>query len=322
MFTDTFNRANNADIGAAYTASYTGFISGQIFSQRVVASAVGPSAVEQYTGVPTPNDQWSEVTIGALASGVVAQVGAQVRMTNPTNFSGYRCFAAVNQTNKAGIRRFDAGISNALASDTTTAWGVGDKLRCEIQGATIKLYRVVGTAETLVLSATDATYTSGTTGLYAFVAAGGTVTDGQISAFSLGGFGTTSLPPTTSTTTTSSTTTGTSTTTAPSTPITSTSTLPSTPSTPTTSLPSAPTSRSAILSWTLGSASDLAGYKVYVGTSSGTYNYPGSPFTIGVTTTYSISNLPPGQTYFFALSAYDTSGNNSALSAEVSKSIY
>ncbi|HEY6083931.1 MAG TPA: hypothetical protein VIU63_00965 [Nitrospira sp.] len=72
----------------------------------------------------------------------------------------------------------------------------------------------------------------------------------------------------------------------------------------------------------MGSAPDLAGYKVYVGTSSGTYNYPGSPFTIGVTTTYSISNLPPGQTYFFALSAYDTSGNDSGLSAEVSKSIF
>jgi hypothetical protein len=72
----------------------------------------------------------------------------------------------------------------------------------------------------------------------------------------------------------------------------------------------------------LGTAPDLAGYKVYVGTSSGTYNYPGSPFTIGVTNTYTISNLPKGQTYSFALSAFDTSGNDSGLSAEVSKSIY
>ena len=82
------------------------------------------------------------------------------------------------------------------------------------------------------------------------------------------------------------------------------------------------TTGSAILSWTLGSEPDLAGYKVYVGTASGTYNYPGSPFTIGVTNTYTINNLPAGQTYVFALSAYDTSGNNSGLSAELSKSIY
>jgi hypothetical protein len=66
----------------------------------------------------------------------------------------------------------------------------------------------------------------------------------------------------------------------------------------------------------------LGGYKVYVGTSSGTYNYPGSPFTTGRVTTYTLSNLPKGQTYFFSLSAYDNAGNNSPLSAEVSKSIF
>lgn len=82
------------------------------------------------------------------------------------------------------------------------------------------------------------------------------------------------------------------------------------------------TTGSAFLSWILGSDSDLAGYNIYVGTSSGVYNYPGSPFQIGKVNTYTINNLPNGQTYFFALSAYDTSGNNSALSAEVSKSIF
>lgn len=82
------------------------------------------------------------------------------------------------------------------------------------------------------------------------------------------------------------------------------------------------TNTSAILSWDLGSESNLAGYKIYVGTASGTYSYPGSPFTIGKLNTYTISNLPTGQSYFFAVSAFDTSGNNSALSAEVSKSIY
>jgi hypothetical protein len=35
-----------------------------------------------------------------------------------------------------------------------------------------------------------------------------------------------------------------------------------------------------------------------------------------------MTNLPSGQTYFFALSAYDSAGNESPLSAEVSKSIY
>jgi hypothetical protein len=42
----------------------------------------------------------------------------------------------------------------------------------------------------------------------------------------------------------------------------------------------------------------------------------------GNVTTYTVSNLPKGQTYFFAVSAYDSVGNESALSAEVSKSLF
>lgn len=100
------------------------------------------------------------------------------------------------------------------------------------------------------------------------------------------------------------------------------------PSTPPSSPPStpppppAPTTGSATLSWNLGTETDLAGYKIYVGTSSGNYNYPGSPFTVGRVTSYTITNLPAGQTYHFALSAYDNAGNSSPLSSEVTKSIY
>lgn len=94
------------------------------------------------------------------------------------------------------------------------------------------------------------------------------------------------------------------------------------PSSPPPPPPSPPTSGSATLSWALGSEPDLAGYKVYVGTSSGVYGFPGSPFNAGRVNTYTVSNLPAGQTYFFALAAYDNAGNDSPLSAEVSKSIY
>ena len=76
------------------------------------------------------------------------------------------------------------------------------------------------------------------------------------------------------------------------------------------------------MSWNLNNETDLAGYKIYVGTQSGVYTFPGSPFMIGKVTSYTITNLPIGQTYFFALSAYDNAGNESPLSAEVSKSIY
>lgn len=93
------------------------------------------------------------------------------------------------------------------------------------------------------------------------------------------------------------------------------------PSTPP-PLPPSPTTGSAILTWNSNSAPDLVGYKVYVGTQSGLYTFTGSPFSIGRVTSYTITNLPSGQTYFFALSAYDNAGNESPLSNEVSKSIY
>ena len=79
------------------------------------------------------------------------------------------------------------------------------------------------------------------------------------------------------------------------------------------------TTTTATLAWNSNSESDLAGYKVYVGTSSGRY---GSPIDVGKVTSYTMANLNVGNTYYFVVTAYDTSGNESLHSAEVSKSIY
>jgi len=62
---------------------------------------------------------------------------------------------------------------------------------------------------------------------------------------------------------------------------------------------------------------NLAGYKVYYGTSSGNY---GAPVNIGSQTSYSVTGLNAG-TYYFAVTAYDGSGNESSFSNEVTKTI-
>ncbi|MEW6001249.1 MAG: choice-of-anchor D domain-containing protein [Nitrospirota bacterium] len=62
---------------------------------------------------------------------------------------------------------------------------------------------------------------------------------------------------------------------------------------------------------------DLEGYKVYYGTSSGNYS---QGIDVGNVTTYTVSNLNDG-TYYFAVTAHDTSGNESDYSNEVSKTI-
>jgi fibronectin type III domain protein len=58
----------------------------------------------------------------------------------------------------------------------------------------------------------------------------------------------------------------------------------------------------------------LAGFKVYYGTSSKTYP---NVANVGNVTSYTINGLAPG-TYYFATTAYDTSGNESGYSNEVS----
>ena len=81
------------------------------------------------------------------------------------------------------------------------------------------------------------------------------------------------------------------------------------------------TSSSATLSWNANTESDVAGYKIYRANASGAYGAPlGTVPT--ATTSYVANGLQAGTTYFFAITAYDSAGNESAFSNEVSKSIY
>jgi fibronectin type 3 domain-containing protein len=73
------------------------------------------------------------------------------------------------------------------------------------------------------------------------------------------------------------------------------------------------------LTWSANTETDLAGYKVYVGTQSGVY---GPPITVGKVTAHQLNNLTMNTTYFVSITAVDTAGNESVHSAEVSKSIF
>ncbi len=90
---------------------------------------------------------------------------------------------------------------------------------------------------------------------------------------------------------------------------------------------------SAILNWDPPATNvdgtpltDLAGYKIYYGTtscnvtSSCSYDHV---ITIDdpTVTSYEVTDLQPGTTYYFAVTAFDTAGNESDYSNEVSKTI-
>jgi hypothetical protein len=68
-----------------------------------------------------------------------------------------------------------------------------------------------------------------------------------------------------------------------------------------------------ILRWHANVESDLQGYNVYYGNQSKAY-YP--PIPVGKINEYTVPNLDPGQTYFFAITAVDSAGNESDYSIE------
>ncbi len=73
-----------------------------------------------------------------------------------------------------------------------------------------------------------------------------------------------------------------------------------------------------ILQWDANTETDLAGYKVYYGTVS--HNYSDS-VDVGNVTSYMIAGLVEGQTYYFAVTAYDNQNNESSYSNEISYTI-
>ena len=81
-----------------------------------------------------------------------------------------------------------------------------------------------------------------------------------------------------------------------------------------------PSTASVTLEWAANTESDLAGYKVYSATSSGSYGAATATVPASATS-YVVSGLQAGITYFFVITAYDTAGNESARSAEVSASL-
>jgi fibronectin type 3 domain-containing protein len=84
-------------------------------------------------------------------------------------------------------------------------------------------------------------------------------------------------------------------------------------------VPPPPTAGTATLQWSASSDSRVVGYRVYWGTASRTYGSSGQA-NVG-STNYTVGNLPSKQTYYFAVTAYDNAGNESAFSSEASKTI-
>src|SRR3989442_13414115 len=72
------------------------------------------------------------------------------------------------------------------------------------------------------------------------------------------------------------------------------------------------------LAWDPNTETDLAGYKLYYGLSSGSYQFS---VDVGNVTSYTLSGLLDGGIYYFAATAYNLSLAESGFSNEVSKAL-
>lgn len=181
---DDFNRANGL-LGPNWDDGYTALAAFELVSNQLRVATVGTNSNETYNAVATPNDQWCQVTILTVNGSGGRAPGCIVRAANqPTNTS-YGCRPILSAG--SNIRRDLDGVGAILVSETSSAWLAGDKLRCEIEGTTLRSYQIRGQSDTLLLSVTDANIASGRTGMAMFVAAG-TTADVQIDDFVMGGF--------------------------------------------------------------------------------------------------------------------------------------
>ncbi len=82
--------------------------------------------------------------------------------------------------------------------------------------------------------------------------------------------------------------------------------------------PSGGSTGTVTIMWNANTEADLQGYRVYVGTRSGART---QAFDVGNVTSTRLT-LPLGSTYFFVVTAYDRSGNESSPSGELSRSLF
>jgi hypothetical protein len=77
----------------------------------------------------------------------------------------------------------------------------------------------------------------------------------------------------------------------------------------------------AALAWDANIEPDMAGYRVYWGTTPGVYQQARGAGVVVSGTSYTVTGLTSGVRYYFAVTAYDSAGNESDYSAEVFKDI-
>ena len=157
---DNFKRANGA-LGSNWTAAI-GTI--QVSSNTAIATALtgGNASAIWTTGGNFHSNQFAQTTMSSL-NGTTDLLGPAVRYN--TSGSGYTC---IESSTTLALQRDDSNARTNLAINSSITGSPGDILRIEANGSTITCTQTTASGTINTLSATDATYSTGSPGLFQF----------------------------------------------------------------------------------------------------------------------------------------------------------
>jgi len=139
LATDAFNRADENPIAGNWTSVAAANL--QLLNNvvRAASPSLGMNGVAFYHALTWPADQWSEVTISALPTemaGGMGDNGPAVRIAS--NAPTYYLAAAFANGSLELYRAINNNFTQLLVAGTVAT---GDRVRLEVQGATLRVYR-------------------------------------------------------------------------------------------------------------------------------------------------------------------------------------
>lgn len=140
LASDNFTRANSTGLGANWTAnSHDGNPAGfDIISNTAQPHSTAGDSSDLYTGVASPNDQYSEVTFSATAADGAGTGSGPMCRCSTGALTYYRC---IGNASGYQVAKAVAGSGTSLSSGTGTTFTAGDKLRLEVQGTTWRVFK-------------------------------------------------------------------------------------------------------------------------------------------------------------------------------------
>jgi hypothetical protein len=164
LFSDNFNRANSATLGASWTPDTSNFT---ITSNAAQMAGTGAPQLERVVTTMGSPDHWVEATV-LPPSTVNPWVSAIAARMDPS--AGNTHYAAWKQGNAAIGARIVLSRGTAANAYTTVATGsdgsgaaagAAAQLVLEVEGTALRVYQFYAAAYHLVISTTDATYSVG-----------------------------------------------------------------------------------------------------------------------------------------------------------------